>query len=304
MATIDDPININPVGQSISALGIIGNFILLMIIIYSKKLKDPSYVFVTNIATSDLVTSIQLLIIFTSANSTIPFSDTVGNILCKITYCLFYASYVASTFSLTLISIYRLNIVSNPHRFKQTSLIYKYSSRITVLTWIIGILLVIPLFPVMRYSNSTRICEVYYPYGNLYTSIFFGSSLLMSFVLPGLIMIICYVRIASKISSLTNPAENHANAKPVTLIRSKELAKFYGIITAVYMILSWPFLIILFILSIAEETQTSLVAKNIIMAALFTAAFFASNFVHVLNPIMFMVFDKNIKSYTLLSRVR
>ena len=296
MATIDEAIIINPLQRSVSALGIIGNFALLCIILYSKKLKDPSYVFVTSIASSDLITSIQVLIIFTSVNTSSVFLDTVGNAICKIAYCIFFASYSASTLSLTLISIYRLNVVSNPHRFKQTSYIYKYSRKLAVLIWIWSILFSIPLYPVMRYSNATKICDIHYPFGNIYANVYFGCSLLINSILPGVIMIVCYICIAARLNFRTNSPGNHANVKPATLSRSKELAKLFAIITAIYMILSWPFMMSLFILSIAEDTQSNLIDKNHGIEFAITITFFASNILYILNPIMFMAFDKNINT--------
>ena len=294
MATNGDSISTNSLVQSISSLGIIGNTILLWIIFYSKKLRDPSYIFVTNIAISDLTTSIQVLIIFSTSNT--PFLDVSGNVICKIVYSILFASYSASMSSLTLISIYRLSIVSNPHQFKQTSYIYKHSTKLAILIWISSILFAIPLHPVIRYSNITRSCDISYPYGNIYNVIYFSSSLMINFVVPRVVMIICYIRIASKLNSRIFSVRNHINVKLATLIRSKELLKIYGIITAIYMILSWPFMMILLILSIVQETQVSLIDENIGLAWAVGIAFIASNITYVINPIMFMAFDKNIKS--------
>lgn len=293
MAAID-PINVHAFGQFISALGIIGNSFLLWIILYSKKLKDPSYVFVTTIATSDLISSIQVLVIFTTSKTF--FFDEFGHIICKIAYTIFYTSYSASTLSLTLISIYRFNIVSEPHRFKQTSYIYKNCFKLTILIWMVSILFAVPLHPVIRYINMTRSCDIYYPYGNTYTTIYFSSSLLIYFVIPGFIMIICYIRIASKLNSRIHSVSIHITAKPRALIRSKELFKFYSIVAAIYMMLSWPFLMILIILSIFQKTQVSLLDTDIGFAWAFSVGFFATNILYVVNPIMFMAFDKNIRS--------
>lgn len=306
MATIDDRYDMNAIGRSISVLGIISNSILLCIILYSKKLKDPSYVFITNIATSDLITSIQVLVIFMSANGTVLLSESFGNTMCKIAYSIFLISYSTSMLSLAIISIYRLNIVSNPFRFKQASYIYKHSAKLAVFIWIFSILSAIPIFPVLQYTNSTRSCDVYYPYGSIYTNIYFGSSLLVNFILPGVIVIICYVRIASKLNSRINPPGNHVAFKPRTLVHSKEIFKFYGIITAVYMMLSWPFMMTLLILSITENSQTRVANKNLSTAVAVTMTFFASNILYVLNPVMVMAFDKNIKSdiRILISRIK
>lgn len=285
---------IKPVGQTMSALGITSNSILLYTIFYSKKLKDPSYIFVTNIASSDLITSIQVMVIFTTLNT--PLLDAVGNIICKMTYCIYFVSYTASTLSLSLISIYRLKAVSSPHRFKQTSYIYKHSIKLAIVIWIFSILFAIPLYPVMRYVNVTRNCDLHHVYGGTYSTIYFSSSLLIDFILPGITIIVCYVRTASKLNSRIFTPENNINIKPRTLIRLKELFKFYGIVTAIYMILSWPLMMVLVILSATQETQASLLDKNIGTALAFTIGFFSSNIVYVVNPIMFMVFDKNIKS--------
>ena len=305
-ASNEDPININPLIQFISFLGILGNVVLFTIIIYSKKLKDPSYIFVTNIATSDLITSIQVLIIFTWPKSQYAYMLDVSNIICKISYSIFFASYATSMLSLTLISIYRLNIISNPFRFRYTSNVYKHSTKFAIFVWIISILFTIPLYPLVRYSVTTNSCDVYYPYGNTYNSIYFSFSLLLSYILPGFTMIICYIKIAFILRSRTYPTDYHLNHSQRSWVRSKDIFKFFVITSAIYMILSWPFMTALTVLSVANENQTNLIMKNVGLAWAISGAFIASNTLYIINPIMFLGFDGNLKSdiRTLIQRIK
>ncbi|RDD36570.1 G-protein coupled receptor-like protein K2 [Trichoplax sp. H2] len=291
-----DIIDMNIPMQSISILGMVGNLALLSIIIFSKRLKDPSYIFVLNISVSDLITAIQVFIIFSFSNRKSPQLLNTNNIICKVFYTIFATSYFASTLSLTLISLYRLKIVSDPHRFKHTSTIYKHSGKFAITVWIVGLLLVFPISFVLHFSPINDNCDTYYPYGNFFNSVFFTSILVIGTIIPGTIMIVNYTRIAFMIRARTFPLINNTELSKASWKRSKSIFKVLAASTALYMLLSWPFFTSLMILSFANETQANLVERNPDLAYVVTSTFTASNIVYVINPFLFLIFDRNVRS--------
>ncbi|RDD36625.1 Somatostatin receptor type 4 [Trichoplax sp. H2] len=291
-----DIINMNIPMQSISILGIVGNLALLSIIIFSKRLKDPSYIFVLNISVSDLITAIQVLIVFSFSNGKSLQILNAGKIICKVCCTIFGISYFASTLSLTLISLYRLKIVSDPHRFKHTSTIYKHSGKFAITVWIVGLLLVFPISLVLHFSPINDNCDIYYPYGNIFNSIFFTSTFVTGTIIPGIIMIVNYTRIALIIRARTFPLINNTELSKASWKRSKSIFKVLAAATALYMLLSWPFFTSLMILSFANETQANLVERNPDLGYVVASTFIASNTVYVINPFLFLIFDTNVRS--------
>ncbi|EDV25679.1 uncharacterized protein TRIADDRAFT_56035 [Trichoplax adhaerens] len=296
MNNTTDLIDVNFMIQSISILGIVGNLALLSIIIFSKRLKDPSYIFVLNISASDLITAIQVLIIFSFSNRNSPQLLNTSNIICKVFYTIFSASYIASTLSLMLISLYRLKIVSDPHRFKHTSIIYKHSAKFAITVWITSLLLALPTYFALHFSPITDSCDIYHPYGNIFNSIFLTSTLVIAYIIPGIIMFVNYARIAFIMGARIFPLINNTELSTASWKRSKSIFNLLAAATALYMLLSWPFISSLMILSFANETQSNLIEHNPDIAFAVTSAFTASNLVYVINPFLFLIFDTNVRS--------
>ncbi|RDD39655.1 Neuromedin-K receptor [Trichoplax sp. H2] len=281
---------------TVSLLGVLGNFILLSVILTAKKLKDPSYTFITNVTVSDLLMALQVCFLFLPNNLTKHFFFYNGILACRLLYSVFYASYNASVFSLTMISIYRYKIVIKPLRYRLSPSSFKYTKIIIISIWIVSILNCIPTFLLTNYSVKYKVCDVSYPYGTAFNIFYYVSVFTVTYILPVLIMLVNYLKIGCKLSSQTSPlTHTFTDARQISM-RSKAVIKFLVGVTAVYMLLSWPFVFGIMAMSIAKTTISQLIQDFSVAPQLLTYSFATSMLVSIINPILYLMFDKNIKS--------
>lgn len=278
-------------------IGIIGNLFLLFIILHSKRLLDPTYMYIANIAASDLWTSMQTFVVnlFFAIKVTLKVEDWI--IFCKVLSFLFFVSLITSSLTLLVVSLCRLRMVLEPTNFRSTSLLYKYRKVCMILIWIIGFSGAIPVYFLTNYQSIPPTCFTDYPYGQMFNVIFYLLSLIGGYLTPITIMMYSYIRIFRKLT-LTSPTLLHtpSQSNVVSSNRSLKAIKFMLLVTCIYMMLILPFIIWMVGLSLVYQTQASLLKINPKMSLLFAIAFGTSYFVCILNPFLFLIFDKNIKS--------
>ncbi|RDD39663.1 Tachykinin-like peptides receptor 99D [Trichoplax sp. H2] len=286
-------------GVSVIPLGIIGsilNLILVGIILLSKKLRSPSYIFVLNLAVSDLLMSVQVSFIYVIDKASFELTTLISDVLCKLRYFVILTCYSASVLSLAVISLYRLEVVLQPLRQSSIKFIFNRPKITVIFIWLTCIILNIPVILTIRYDDQIGVCDLYFPLGQLYSSICFGILLTLTYFIPLVIMVLTYHRIGIRLratnsaifvsSSRNNHGLNH---------RTKIAIKFLSIATAIYMLLSWPLLVSFLIQAILGLTYSAMYHKSSAAAAFHIIANSVTFMVSLINPILYLIYDKNIK---------
>ena len=282
---------------SIGVIGILSNIILLSILIYSKKVRDISYVFVVNVAFSDFLTAFIICCLFLPKILFPAFTTLVGDSFCKILYFVFCATYDTSAFSLVVISLYRFKIIVDPVRYRSQSFICKHWFKVILTMWIVSLLISLPtlLLTTTTYVGEAR-CDVFYPYGFIPNIIYFSLFFIITYVVPVLLMSFNYIRIGRDLYSRTYPNSNLLSGRLPRNHRNKSVIQFLISITCIYMIVSGPIFIGLTVLSIAGETYTHIRESNYLLSRVLVASLGISASVCFINPILCLIFDKNIRS--------
>ncbi|RDD36130.1 G-protein coupled receptor 183 [Trichoplax sp. H2] len=279
---------------AVSIFGIIGNFLLLLVIIRSKKLLDPTYLFIINVAASDLTTSIQVFVVNFFSLTNIPLSNFAWSIFCKVLSFVYYASLLTSSFSLALISLYRLKMVSDPIHFRSTSFIYKHRSKWMIAIWTVSFSISIPGFPLTTYNSDFKTCMTGSSFDPILNQTFYAVVMIVGYVIPAIVMLFCYVKIFRKLLSRVKQAEHNNNRSQIN--RSLNAVKFMVVTSSVYMILILPFGIFMAGITQVNTTQFDSSTTNSPLSVAFTYITGVGYLKCLINPILFLFFDKNIRS--------
>ena len=283
--------------STMAIVGIIGNLLLLLVIIRSRRLLDPTYIYIANITASDFSTSLQIFVvnIFLAIKVTLEVDAWI--LFCKVLSLIFFVSILTSSLSLLAVSLYRLKIVLEPINFRSTSALYKHRSKCVLLIWITGLLGAAPVYLLTSYHSEPQTCFIGYPYGQMVNIIYYSVTLIGGYFVPIIIMMYCYIRIFQKLTS-TSPTllQTSSHSNVTTTNRSIKAVKFMLAVTCIYMLLILPFISWMLGLSFAYQSQASLISAMPELSLLLAMAFGCSYLVCILNPLLFLIFDKNIKS--------
>lgn len=194
--------------------GIIGNGLVIVVMGYQKKLRSMTDKYRLHLSVADLLFVITLP--FWSVDAVI--SWYFGNILCKVVHIIYTVNLYSSVLILAFISLDRyLAIVHATNSQRPRKLL---AERIVYLgVWLPAVLLTIPdiIFASTTETEGKYICQRFYPHNNWLISFRF-QHILVGLVLPGLIILICYCIIISKLSHSKGHQKRKALKTTVILI--------------------------------------------------------------------------------------
>ncbi|RDD36073.1 Neuromedin-K receptor [Trichoplax sp. H2] len=275
-------------------LTLVSNIALVVIVAFSKNINDLSYNFIINVSVSDILSSIMQYTITITAISTVSMSRPVGVIVCRLVYGFLVTSANISIASLTMISIYRLKIVSCPLTFRNT-IIFKHCTKFIILSWLMSVVFAIPAFLLATYNPTTTNCDLGFPYDNIFNIIYFSITLLFVYLIPGIIMLRNYRRIAITLSSQISDNTAIAHDREASINRSRSVIRVFIIATLAQTLLSLPYVISVLIYSIPNQSQVQLLLDNPQLFLNIRLSFVIDIASYLVNPFMFLIFDKNVR---------
>ena len=282
----------------LAIIGITANITLLVAIASFRRQQESYYTFVMNIVLSDLLASVMVLILtsFTFYKSTINLSKL--KIACKVFLTILLMSWFSSILSFTLVSIHRLELVYHPTDFRSKSLIAKYRSFFRIATWIICAIVSIPFYFLATYDDKNwKQCDMYYPFGQIVNVTYCITLFGIGYITPTVVILTSYIRMAAKLLSHGRMRGNLFQSSDHTRKKLKKVTKFLAIATIFYIFFSLPVMLEFTILSVTNQTQASLATVGNPFAWV-PPTILAINFLtSVVNPILFLSFDKNVKSF-------
>ncbi|XP_063117113.1 C-C chemokine receptor type 1 isoform X2 [Cavia porcellus] len=203
-----------PLYSLVFIIGVVGNILVVLVLMKFKRLRSMTSIYLLNLAVSDL------LFLFT-----LPFlihyilKDTwvFGHAMCKLLSGLYYVGLYSEIFFIILLTIDRyLAIVHAVFALQARTVTFGIIT--SVVTWVLAILASIPglYFSKAQWEITRHTCSLYYPNESLKAWQRFQALKLnlLGFILPLVVMVICYTGIINIL--LRRP--NEKKAKAVRLI--------------------------------------------------------------------------------------
>ncbi|RDD40786.1 Rhodopsin, GQ-coupled [Trichoplax sp. H2] len=275
-------------------LTLVSNIALRVIMAFSNNLHDLSYNFIINVSISDIISSIVMYTYAITAISSVSMSRPLGEVVCRLAYGLSITSTNASITSLTMISIYRLKIVTCPLTFRNTIFSKNYTKFI-VLSWVMSVIFAIPAFLIGAYNPATKNCDFGFPYGNIFNVVYVSITLLFIYLIPGIIMLRNYKRIAIYLASQISDSTAVAHNPEASINRTRSVIRIFIIATLAQILLTLPYNISILMYSILNRNQFQLLSNNPQFLVIIWLSFSINLVSYSVNPFMFLVFDKNVR---------
>ncbi|XP_071794461.1 alpha-1B adrenergic receptor-like [Asterias amurensis] len=174
--------------------GFVGNVLVILAVILSKKLQTSTNAFVVNLATADLITCI------TSPFSAVALFSMNGyplpELVCSVSAAIYFITLGCSIMNLTTIAINRYILITKSMQTYQSIYTPKKIAAMMVMTWLYPTLVCsLPLFGIGKwgYSDKYKTCaEVNSAkFSDLFSQL--GSALI--FPIPLIILFVCYFKI-------------------------------------------------------------------------------------------------------------
>lgn len=274
------------------AIGLILNSWVLYVISTNSIFYRFTYYLIRINLTSDIISNFASIIGFYIIFST-QLDYATGSILCRILFYIIFSSYGISIFTLSIISIDRYFALVKP----TSEFSRKYKKKVLITTQICAcIVAVVFTIPSAIYNDvyrdDTSLCD--YPDINLSKSIYLIAGAIILFITPCIIIIFSYGSIIRHQNSYYRSEITICNNSDAH-IRMRRINKFLLIITASYLLTTWPFFATGIGMAVTSKSLRQIQNENIVYYLFAFISFVTTTGIAILNPFLYLHFDYNIK---------
>lgn len=269
------------------------NAILLYVISKSKDLKDPTYTMISYIMALDCLGAIQYILTYCASLILQYSTGSTTAIFCKAMFYILCCSLTSSTSLFSGISYYRYKIVATASQTRSKEKELTVIKRFIFFTCIISCIINIPVF--FFSTGNERYCDVSYIVGFEYlTPFYFASMAAITYVLPLIIILVNYSRLIIKLKNYVTPINSQSIAEK-RVAKNNRILKMLIIVTGFFMISAALFYSVLIFLAGNTNTFASLARTDEVLHMIVSLSLPLSYINNILNPIIYMVYDKNIR---------
>ncbi|XP_012885759.1 PREDICTED: C-C chemokine receptor type 2 [Dipodomys ordii] len=202
-----------PLYSLVFVCGFVGNTLVVLTLIYCKKLRSMTDIYLLNLAVSDLL--FLLTLPFWAHYASNPW--IFGGVLCKFLTGMYYAGYFGGIFFIILLTIDRyLAIVHAVLALKARTVTFGVAT--SAVTWILVLLASLPgiSFTKSQKEETGDTCGPYFPiaWKNFHTIL----RNILSLILPLLVMVICYSSILHTLLRCRNEKKRHRAVRLIFVI--------------------------------------------------------------------------------------
>ncbi|NXG14152.1 ACKR4 protein, partial [Grallaria varia] len=223
-------------------LGVAGNSLVVAIYAYCKKPKTKTDVYIMHLAIADLLLLFTLPFWAASAVQ----GWELGNSLCKLTSSLYTMNFSSSMLFLACISVDRYRATSESRRQRRIS---RHCGITCICVWLSAIFLSIPelIFNQVKKHNNRNECLPVFPMNmeTLLKSAIQILEIILEFLLPFLVMLICYSATARAIFRSANIKKSRPFMVLLALVATfiitqlpYNIVKFWRAIDIIYMLIT------------------------------------------------------------------
>lgn len=272
-------------------VGISGNLLVIFTILLNRNMRSSVFVLLCNLAISDLLFAI--LVPFHINTLMENYHWQYGEIFCKLYFSSYRLLYAVSMVNLMVITVQRYRAARYPLAFRFKS---GRTSLIIVTCWILGVVISLPFFFVMKYTKEgdRNICFQEWPNEETKRAYYFCVYILM-YILPFFSMAVLYGNMFVILRK--PPIGNENQSQRRHLEKRKRMSLIIGIIVVVFFFCWTPYNILEFIrvMRLQSGARTATSFNYSILAALLSAVF---------NPILLNFMSSQIREgiKTLLQR--
>ncbi|RDD36504.1 Rhodopsin, GQ-coupled [Trichoplax sp. H2] len=277
----------------VGVIGILTNFFLLVILSTSKSLRDPSYRIIANVIACDCISSIQFFVVFLGPHLLRNSTFNTCRIYCKFLIYSLYSTYNASALSLTAVSLYRYRLVIKASQIRFRKFELRKINRLLAIIWAASFVFAIPMIFFSEGNNiTTGNCDIgYIPNYSYLTFIYFLCVTMVTYVTPLIIMVCNYTRLIKQLKNYVIPGDNRiSNINR----RHDNIIRMLLAVTSAFMLFNCPLFISISFMASSAKTYYLLRRDSLILYYICLLALPLAVFVSIINPILYITFDKNI----------
>lgn len=272
----------------IAILGLLGNGLVILILLNYQNMKTIPNVYILNLAIVDFVFVLNLpLLAYQIATNNWPF----GNFMCKFAGGIDTLNQYASIYTLALMSVDRLIAVVYPlssMRYRTKKIARSLCATVWVFSGIFSIPIVILQTTTTHEGSSLTMCAILnltdtQHYAYLFVTVICG------FLLPLLIISVCYITLMFQISSSTLPISSDGSAAQ----RAQKRVSVLVVSVIVVFVVCWlPYYVVQFVAAFSNMTPTLAVVYTITTCWCYANSLF--------NPFIYTFIGENFKRNLLL----
>ncbi|KAF6211457.1 hypothetical protein GE061_011969 [Apolygus lucorum] len=205
---------------SVFLIGVTGNCFVVSVVYRSPRMRSPTNLFIVNLACADLLVNVICLPFTLVQNVTTAW--TMGWLVCKTIPYLQGVSVNASINTLVAISAERCLAICYPMKLHVTSRVVRW---VVFVIWTVSLSITLPwalyfqLKP-LKQGSQALLCLEAWPTPHSENVYFVVANLVMCYLLPLILISICYLLIWQKVCKRSLPGEQHAHGEQV-IQRSK-----------------------------------------------------------------------------------
>ncbi|CAL4069809.1 unnamed protein product, partial [Meganyctiphanes norvegica] len=227
------------------SLGLVGNCFVIAVVFRTPRMRTVTNYFIANLAFADVLVIAFCLPATLLSNIYNPW--VLGWVMCKSVAYVQHVSVSASVNSLVAVSLDRFLAIWFPLKSQITK---RRARAIIILIWIMAIVSAMPnviYFEIVIYHNSDiELCMEEWPNKESEKLYFLISHLFLCYLLPLVLICICYVMIWIKVTTRSVPGETRDAAIMEMQQRSKiKVVKMLVVVVIIFM-LSWLPLYVIF----------------------------------------------------------
>ena len=179
----------------VGILGIMGNSMIILAVSFSRKLHSSTNAFVTSLSLADLITSFFLLFYMVGVFGRNSWPIPRAPWLCALTGIMMIVCTGTSLYTMALISINRLLLITKPSLYKKIFVSWKLVICLmipwTILGGIVSIFIMRSGFSIFGYNKHDLACGINTV--NVNAGLLASTVTLISFPIPLIITTICYI---------------------------------------------------------------------------------------------------------------
>lgn len=213
---------ISVVYSVVCAVGLVGNLLVffLMKLRQSRKRSSINF-FVLNLAVTDF--QFVLALPFWAVDNALDFSWPFGDAMCKVILSVTVMNMYASVFFLTAMSITRYWSVASALRNRTRRRMFSVKW-VSAVLWILATVATAPttIFATVKTIAGEKLCLLIFPNGQRWLALYHLQKILLAFVLPMLILSVCYLMLLRFIRrrgmNINHTARRSRVTKSVTIV--------------------------------------------------------------------------------------